>query len=107
MQRKPFPSETQERFIVRLPDGMRDRIAEAAKASDRSMNAEIVARMRQSFDMEGVAGMNPSLVEAAELKQAIAGLSQLLQEQKALFDVQKEAMVSEVLKRLQAERGAF
>lgn len=49
MERKPFPSETQERFIVRLPDGMRDRIAEAAKASGRSMNAEIVARLQASF----------------------------------------------------------
>lgn len=92
---------------MRLPDGMRDRIAEAAKASDRSMNAEIVARMRQSFDMDAVAGMGSSSVQASELKEAIAGLSLLLQEQKALFDAQKEAMVSEVLKRLQAERGAL
>lgn len=49
MERKPFPSETQERFIVRFPDGMRDRIADAAKANNRSMNAEIVARLEQSF----------------------------------------------------------
>lgn len=50
MERKPFPSETQERFIVRFPDGMRDRIAAAAKANSRSMNAEIVARLEGSFD---------------------------------------------------------
>lgn len=50
MQKKPFPSETQERFIVRLPDGMRDRIAEAAKAAGRSMNSEIVHRLQESFD---------------------------------------------------------
>ena len=49
MERKPFPSETQERFIVRFPDGMRDRIAEAAKANNRSMNSEIVARLERSF----------------------------------------------------------
>ncbi|WP_104012253.1 Arc family DNA-binding protein [Burkholderia anthinoferrum] len=49
MTKKPFPSEQQERFIVRLPDGMRDRIAEAAKTNNRSMNAEIVARLEESF----------------------------------------------------------
>lgn len=50
MQRRPFPSETQERFIVRFPDGMRDRIADEAKANGRSMNAEIVHRLQASFD---------------------------------------------------------
>lgn len=49
MARKPFPSETQERFIVRFPDGMRDRIADVARENNRSMNAEIVARLEGSF----------------------------------------------------------
>lgn len=49
MERKPYPSENQERFIVRLPDGMRDLIADEAKKNNRSMNAEIVARLQQSF----------------------------------------------------------
>jgi hypothetical protein len=50
MEKKPYPSETQERFIVRFTeDGMRDRIAEAAKAAGRSMNAEIVHRLQESF----------------------------------------------------------
>lgn len=38
-----------DKFMLRFPDGMRDRIAEAAKASNRSMNAEIVARLEASF----------------------------------------------------------
>ncbi len=50
MERKPYPSETQERFIVRLPDGMRDRIADSAKFHNRSMNSEIVARLTASLD---------------------------------------------------------
>lgn len=41
----PPPSRTADQFVVRLPDGMRDKIAEAAKANGRSMNAEIVARL--------------------------------------------------------------
>lgn len=47
---KPYPSRTADQFVVRLPDGMRDRIAEAAKDNARSMNAEIVARLDASFD---------------------------------------------------------
>lgn len=35
--------------MLRLPDGMRDRIAEAAKANGRSMNAEIISRLETSF----------------------------------------------------------
>lgn len=50
MPKEPYPSQIQERFMVRLPDGMRDRIAEAAKANNRSMNAEIVARLEASFE---------------------------------------------------------
>lgn len=36
--------------MLRFPEGMRDRIAEAAKAAGRSMNAEIVARLKATFD---------------------------------------------------------
>lgn len=36
--------------MLRLPDGIRDRIAEAAKANNRTMNAELVARILQSFE---------------------------------------------------------
>jgi len=50
--RKPYPSEKQERFIVRLPDGMRDQIAEAAKSNNRTMNAEVVSRLQKSFEAE-------------------------------------------------------
>lgn len=46
--RKPS-SRGLDKFIVRLPDGMRDQISEAAKAANRTMNAEIVARLEWSF----------------------------------------------------------
>ena len=48
-EREPYPSEKQERFIVRLPDGMRDRIKLAADANNRSMNAEIVATLEERY----------------------------------------------------------
>lgn len=37
-----YPSQTQDKFTVRFPDGMRDEIAKRAEANGRSMNSEIV-----------------------------------------------------------------
>ncbi|NKK92392.1 Arc family DNA-binding protein [Rhizobium leguminosarum bv. viciae] len=45
MARGDFPSTKQDQFNLRLPDGMREKIAEEASKSGRSMNAEIVARI--------------------------------------------------------------
>jgi len=39
-----------DRYIVRLPDGMRDRIKKAAETNGRSMNAEIVARLTATLE---------------------------------------------------------
>jgi hypothetical protein len=39
-----------DKFMLRLPGGMRERISSAAKDSGRSMNAEIVARLQGSFE---------------------------------------------------------
>jgi hypothetical protein len=53
MPTKPkYPSQAQEQFVVRLPDGMRDRIAAAAKRNGRSMNAEIVHALEEAFPIE-------------------------------------------------------
>lgn len=42
----------QDKFNLRFPDGMRDQIAEAAKESGRSMNAEIIHRLQRTFDLD-------------------------------------------------------
>ncbi|WP_211097475.1 Arc family DNA-binding protein [Burkholderia sp. LS-044] len=39
-----------DKFMLRFPDGMRDRIAESAKKNGRSMNAEIVSRLDVSLN---------------------------------------------------------
>lgn len=44
-----YPSQTADRFQVRLPDGMREQIARAAKANGRSMNAEILDRLHSPY----------------------------------------------------------
>ena len=40
-----YSSRTADKFVVRLPDGMRERIAEVARNHHRSMNSEIIARL--------------------------------------------------------------
>tara|TARA_R100001230_G_C5688124_1_gene199030 strand:+ start:1362 stop:1721 length:360 start_codon:yes stop_codon:yes gene_type:complete len=45
-----YPSDKQDKFMLRLPDGMRDKLKEAAMAAGRSMNAEIAHRLEASFD---------------------------------------------------------
>lgn len=43
------PSRKMDQFIVRLPDGMRDRIKAAADSNNRSMNAEVVATLEKEY----------------------------------------------------------
>ena len=38
-----------DRYMLRLPDGMRDRIKAAAAENNRSMNAEIVATLEEKY----------------------------------------------------------
>jgi hypothetical protein len=38
-----------DQYMLRLPDGMRDRIKAAAEANSRSMNAEIVATLEERY----------------------------------------------------------
>lgn len=69
--KKLYPSQKQERFIIRLPDGMRDRIAKAARANNRTMNGEVVSRLEQSFRT------NPQLptphIEPSKLAESVPG----------------------------------
>ena len=37
------PAKKQDQFIVRLPDGMRNKVKKSAELNNRSMNAEIIA----------------------------------------------------------------
>lgn len=48
----PYPSETLDRVLVRMPDGMKGELQACAQAGYRSMNAEIVARLRRDLDAE-------------------------------------------------------
>lgn len=70
-----FPSDAADKVLVRMPDGMRDRIKEEAKANKRTMNAEIVARLAQSFEPSGDTAHLQEVAEAH--KEATKRLGQL------------------------------
>jgi hypothetical protein len=57
-EKPPAPSNVADKFMLRLPDGVRDRIAGEAEKNKRSMNAEIVARLEKSFAASSLDG-NP------------------------------------------------
>ncbi|KSJ79850.2 hypothetical protein APA06_29835 [Pseudomonas aeruginosa] len=46
-------SRTDPQFKLRMPPALRARVEQAAKASLRSLNAELVLRIQQSFEGEG------------------------------------------------------
>lgn len=49
MAKPQYPSEKLDQYMLRMPDGMRDRIKAAAEANNRSMNAEIVATLEDAY----------------------------------------------------------
>ncbi|MDP4022950.1 Arc family DNA-binding protein [Methylobacterium sp. NEAU 140] len=52
------PSRHLDQFMLRLPDGMRDRLKAEAEANNRSMNAEIVARLKSSLEISNSDGFD-------------------------------------------------
>lgn len=47
---KQYDSRLADKFVVRLPDGMRDEVDARATADDRSMNSVWIQAMRQYLD---------------------------------------------------------
>jgi hypothetical protein len=52
MARGDFPSSKQDQFVLRFPEGLRDKVKDAAEESGRSMNAEIITRI-EAYDSGG------------------------------------------------------
>ncbi|MGO4334939.1 Arc family DNA-binding protein [Labrys sp. KB_33_2] len=49
MARGGYPSDKQDQFMIRFPDGMRDRVKASAERHKRSMNAEIISMIEMAF----------------------------------------------------------
>lgn len=57
-------SRDADKFVVRLPDGLRDRIAEQAAAQHTSMNTFVIQALEQALDGAYSVEISPELVEA-------------------------------------------
>jgi plasmid stability protein len=61
----------QDKFMLRFPEGLRDRIRVAAEDNGRSMNAEIVIRLEASLFGEGSASSTIDVIYADILKRVM------------------------------------
>jgi len=59
--------QDQDKYQVRFPDGMRDLLKEAAASNNRSINAEIIARLSWSLETENVVAAANGDPEGQEL----------------------------------------
>lgn len=59
----PAPSDTADKFMLRLPDGMRERLKDEASRNGRSMNSEIVSRLEMTLN----GGEDPDIPHALRL----------------------------------------
>ena len=92
MKQALYTSRTADKFVVRLPDGMRERIADVARNHHRSMNSEIISRLEQSLFQEGTLDSGPILhMDSAELSNSER---ELLQRFRQLSRRQQNALVA-------------
>ena len=92
MKQAIYSSRTADKFVVRLPDGMRERIADVARNHHRSMNSEIIARLEQSLIQEDSLGDDLNLrLDSPELS---LHERELLQRFRQLSRRQQKALVS-------------
>jgi hypothetical protein len=77
------PAKFQDKYILRLPDGMREYLKEAAKKNKRSLNAEIVDRLQRTMVVDEIVdekrSITPDKKYRLSLKEALRQAS-LLQE---------------------------
>lgn len=64
------PSRTLDKIVIRVPDGLRDRIAETAKRNGRSMNAEVVAALEEKYPPDSI-----NVEVLAKFLESLAGIS--------------------------------
>jgi len=87
-----YYSRTAGDFVVRLADGMRERINEMGRNQHRRMNSEIIARLEQSLIQEGALGEELSMrLDSPELS---LHERELLQRFRQLSHRQQNALVS-------------
>ena len=79
-----------DQYPFRFPEGMRDRIKTAAKANRRSMNAEIIARLEQTFNENHLASAPLQVIsieDAMRLMEARWAREHAEQDKRVCFDL--------------------
>ncbi|WP_448512390.1 Arc family DNA-binding protein [Photorhabdus laumondii] len=76
-----YPSQMQDKFNLRFPDGMRDAIAERAKENGRSMNSEIIQMIQDCLDRKSPE-TQPTVSLSNELMDKIIALAESIEEMK-------------------------
>jgi predicted transcriptional regulator len=71
------PSQSQDKFIIRLPDGMRDQLKAVADMNKRSMNAEILQALEHWLELQQRPKLSRGTV-AREAEDANARLSKAI-----------------------------
>jgi hypothetical protein len=95
-----------ERFTVRMPDGLRDAVAERAKRNGRSMNSEIINMIEEAIKRDSI--IDGALKEHADIKldESKASELELLQEQIIAIQKSENALLKrkvEILSRLSGD----
>ncbi|MDE3818775.1 Arc family DNA-binding protein [Sinorhizobium meliloti] len=92
-----------DQFMVRLPEGMRDRIAASAEHNGRSMNAEVVARLENSFSSNvDPKALSDAFAIAEDMRARLENQWNYLQEvERKLLDERKQ--IGEQLREKRAE----
>ncbi|TBB53800.1 Arc family DNA-binding protein [Rhizobium ruizarguesonis] len=62
-----YPSEEKDRFIVRMPDGMREELKMIAAKNGRSLNTEIVTRLAMSLEIDAVSDGPEAALQAMKV----------------------------------------
>ncbi len=104
MKQAVFSSRTADKFVVRLPDGMRDQIAEVARHHHRSMNSEIIARLEQSLFQED--SLDDNVAQRIDSPDLSLHERELLQRFRQLSKRQQNALVALIAQDLEMDTPA-
>ena len=52
--------QTEDKFIVRLPEGLRETIKRSAEDNERTMNAEVVFHLKRAYSAENEKSGTPA-----------------------------------------------
>lgn len=95
--------QTDPQYKLRLPEELRDKIKESASTHNRSMNADIVARLEDSF--AGVTNANEFSEKIQEMAGELVALSTENREMRRLYTEAINSNFDKIPKGLKSKYG--